>query len=155
MCFVCLVHFVLWADCFSDFEKENRFFTKNIFPSNTEGKKIAALIYDYRFREISVYDNFVDYYIVWRKGIATTRCIDEKSFPVRRKASKESLPPYIKWVGKHNNYDGRYADMDYILVRGELPKEAKGYMVNFKTVKKEGEWVLYERKEHVSESDTG
>jgi hypothetical protein len=155
MCFVCLVHFVLWADCFSDFEKENRFFTKNIFPSNTEGKKMAALIYDYRFREISVYDNFVDYYIVWRKGIATTRCIDEKSFPVRRKASKESLPPYIKWVGKHNNYDGRYADMDYILVRGELPKEAKGYMVNFKTVKKEGKWVLYERKEHVSESDTG
>lgn len=146
ICFACLVHFVLWADCFSDFEKENSSFTKKFFSSIAEGKKMAGLIYDYRFRKTSVYDNFPDYYIAWQQGIATTRFIDDRSFPVRRKASREVLPPYIGWVGKYDNYDGRYQNMDYILVRGELSNEAKGYMGNFRIVKREGKWALYTKK---------
>lgn len=145
ICLVCLVHFVLWAHYFSHFQKENRLFTKDFFPSSLEGKKMAALIYDYRFRGRSVYNNFVDYYIVWKQGIATTRFVDARSFPVRRKVSKDVLPPYIEWVGKYSDYDGRYEHMDHILVRGQVPKEAKAYMVNFKMMKKEGKWTLYKK----------
>ena len=52
---------------------------------------MAGLIYDCEFRKRHIYENFTDYYIVWKQGIATTRVIDDRSFPVMRKASKETV----------------------------------------------------------------
>ncbi|MEI6125630.1 MAG: hypothetical protein WCQ99_03665 [Pseudomonadota bacterium] len=141
----CFVHFFVWADCFHDFNKENNGFDKTFFSENQTCATMAALMYDYRFRNISVYDNFLDYYIVWNQGIAATRSIDERSFPVKRKVPRDLLPPYLEWVGKYNNYDGRYNNTDCILVRGDIPLSQKIYLKAFTLLKSAGKWALYKK----------
>ena len=144
ICIMCLIHFLLWADYFRNFDNENLLFNREFFSSIANNKRLAGLMFDYRFRGRSVYDNFPDYYITWKQGIATTRTIDERSFPVQRKVNREVLPSYIEWVGKDNTYDGRYRLMDYILVRGGLSPEARTQMQGFKESRQAGSWALYE-----------
>lgn len=147
LCLVCLIHFILWADYYRDFEQENRSFAEDFFPSSENGKKMGGLIYDCEFRKRHIYENFTDYYIAWKQGIATTRVIDDRSFPIMRKAEKDMLPRYLGWISKHHNeYIGNYAAMDYILVRGNLPDRVKQYFENFRLIKSSGKWFLYERK---------
>jgi hypothetical protein len=149
ICAVCLVHYVLWYGYFREFNKENETFTKNIFSFDSNDKKMAGLIYDYKFRGRPVYEHFLDYYIVWKNGIATTRFIDERSFPVGRKADMKALPKYLHNVGKNNNYDGRYEGMDYILVRGQIPLKDKKYFNNFQTIKSSGKWSVMKNENHL------
>ena len=147
VCLLCLIHCILWADYYRDFEQENRSFTEGFFPSSAYGKKMGGLIYDCEFRKRHIYENFTDYYIAWKQGIATTRVIDDRSFPVIRKAGSNLLPKYLGWISKHQHeYTGDYAALDYILVRGELPAKVKKYFENFRLVKSCGKWFLYERK---------
>lgn len=149
ICAVCLLHFVLWSGYLSDFEKENYLFTKHVFPDNSEGKKLAGLVYDFQFRGQPIYIHFPNYYIIWNQGIASTCIVDYRlGSLIRRKAGQESLPAYLgmEWVGMRNNYDGRYANMDYVLVRGQVPKAVVGYLQSFKLSKSEAEWLLFERE---------
>ena len=145
ICIMCLIHFLLWADYFRDFDNENRMFNREFFSSISNDKRLAGLMYDYRFRGRSVYENFADYFVVWKQGITNTRVIDDRSFPIQRKASKEILPPDIEWSGKHDSYDGSYSSMDYILVRGELSPKAQHYLEDFKVSRQAGMWILYEK----------
>lgn len=146
ICVLCFTHFLLWAEYFHDFDKQNEMFNKEFFFSVPNDRKLAGLMFDYRFRGRSVYDNFTDYFIVWKQGIATTRVIDERSFPVKRRVGTNVLPPYIEWAGKYDSYAGQYAEMDYILVRGELSHKAREQMQNFFIIKQTDMWVLYERR---------
>ena len=147
ICVVCFIHLLLWADCFKDFQNENRLFNESFFPAKAQNKKIGALVYDFRFRKMSVYDNFADYFVVWKNGITSSRIFDARSFPIRRKSGTNALPEFIEWVGKLNNYDGRYEEMDYILVRGSPPAEAKKYLKHFSIVKTADKWFLYKKTE--------
>ncbi len=147
ICVVVLLHFFLWAGYFKDFNRETRTFTNDLFPKEVTGKKLAGLIYDYTFRGRPVYIHFPDYYIVRKQGIAGTCLIDYRFGTIRRKAGKTLLPPQrrIEWIGKRKAYDGRFANMDYILVRGEVPQEHEKYMVNFILKRTSGRWSLYEK----------
>ena len=108
---------------------------------------MAGLIYDCEFRKRHIYENFADYYIVWRQGITNTRVIDDRSFPIIRKVDINLLPRYLGWISKHQSeYAGNYASMDYILVRGELSDKVIKYFENFRLFKSYGKWSLYERK---------
>jgi hypothetical protein len=146
ICIMCLMHFLLWAEYFRDFDEENRLFNKEFFSAISNDKRLAGLMYDYQFRGRSVYENFADYFVVWKQGITNTRVIDDRSFPIQRKVSKAILPPYIEWSGKYDSYDGSYSSMDYILVRGGISLKARKYMQNFTVTKQEDKWVLYEKK---------
>ena len=95
--------------------------------------RLSGLIYDNKFKGTPVYSHFMDYYVVWKHGIVSTRFIDAKSFAVRRKASRELLPPFFEWVDDGFEYDGRYANMDYILVRGKLDKKLLHIVDQFTT----------------------
>jgi hypothetical protein len=146
ICIMCLIHFLLWADYFRDFDKENQHFNREFFSSISNDKRLAGLIYDYRFRGRSVYENFADYFVVWKQGITNSRVIDDRSFPIQRRVSKEILPPDIEWSGKHDSYDGSYSSMDYILVRGELSPKAREYMQDFTIIRHDGPWLLYAKR---------
>jgi len=145
MCVMCLFHFLLWVDYFRDFDKENQIFNKEFFSAISNDKRLAGLMYNYRFRGRSVYENFADYYVVWQQGITNSRVMDERSFPIQRKVSKEILPPDIEWSGKYDSYDGSYSNMDCILVRGELSPKARNYLKNFKVIRQVGKWILFEK----------
>ena len=93
--------------------------------------------------------HFLDYFIVWRKGIATTRVVDAKSFPVRRRASLEKLPKYYEWVdwwlGSDEYRDDYFNEMDYLLVKGVVPERGKALLDGFKLDREQGEWRLYRK----------
>ena len=145
ICVMCLFHFLLWVNYFRDFDKENQIFNKEFFSAISNDKRLAGLMYNYRFRGRSVYENFADYYVVWQQGITNSRVMDERSFPIQRKVSKEILPPDIEWSGKYDSYDGSYSNMDCILVRGELSPKARNYLKNFKVIRQVGKWILFEK----------
>ncbi len=141
-CSACCIHFVLWSECFVKFNKENQGFDETFFSDIKPDAIMASFVYNYRFRDVSVYENFADYFTVWNKGIAVTRLYDERSFVIRRKASKDKLPVFIEWIGKRGTYDGRYANVDYMLVRGDC-KQSKESLGNFYLFRKNETWELY------------
>jgi hypothetical protein len=145
ICVMCFLHFLLWADYFREFNKENQIFNKEFFSAISNDKRLAGLMYDFRFRGRSVYENFADYFVVWQQGITNTRVIDDRSFPIQRKMTKKILPPAIDWSGKYDSYDGSYSSMEYILVRGGLSPKAQHYMQGFNVARQAGPWALYER----------
>jgi len=142
---ICILHFILWAHCFTEFNRENRHFTASFFPENSRNQTLAGLIYDYTFRGRPTYIHAPGYFITWKQGIATTRIVDYRYGTVRRKVGGSPFPAYLEWVGRLDNYDGRYNDMDYILVRGTPTDAAAPYVERLKSVVTGNEWSLYEK----------
>jgi hypothetical protein len=145
LCAIVLLHALLWFECFRAFDVENEGFGKTFFSACTSGDVVGGLIYDYRFRNVSMYDNFPDYYMAWTGGVSTTRLVDDRSFVIRRRVGTNVLPAYIGWIGKHGGqeYDGRYSALDYLLVRGEVPLKVQGMLHTFKLMNSSGPWRLY------------
>lgn len=147
LCLLCLLHYGAWSDYFRQFSREVRTFTAGILPDDARNKKLAGLIFDYRFRGRPIYIHFPDYYTVWKRGVACTFLIDcgLGSFgSTKRKAGKQVLPEYLRWIGKDNYYDGRYEKIGYLLVRGKMPDEIRGQLSGFNKVKQQGKWRLYQ-----------
>lgn len=145
-CAAALLYFALWFDYYSDFNKETASFTRAVFPEEPTDKRLAGLIYDYTFRGQPVYIHFPNYFIVWNHGIATTLIVDYRFGAIRRKVGWDLLPPYAAWFGKSGRYDGRYDNMDYLVVRGTVPWGVAGRLDKFRPIKREGVWTLYARK---------
>jgi hypothetical protein len=157
-----VIHFALWANYFFDFNRENAGFDAAFLRPAHGGEKLAGLIYDYRYRGRPVYIHFPSYYIVWEKGIATASITSYRFGPIRRRVSALRLPRYLEWIGKRGSYDGRYRDMDYLLVRGHppgmretaggpaapsheaVPTAAARFPAGFEVARTSGTWILYE-----------
>jgi hypothetical protein len=145
LCAIVVLHALLWIQCFRAFDAENECFDKTFFSACTTGDVVGGLIYEYRFRNVSMYDNYPDYYTAWTNGVSTTRLADDRSFVIRRRVGTDVLPEYIGWLGKGGSrqYDGRYASLDYLLVRGEVPAQAQERLKHFSLVNQRGPWRLY------------
>lgn len=146
-------HALAWVACFRDFDAENAGFNRDFFSGCSRDGVLAALIYDYRFRDVSMYDNFADYYMVWTGGVSTTRLVDDRSFAIRRRVGTDQLPEYMGWIGKaeRSRYDGRYGALDYILVRGEIPEQAGSVLRDFRLLNRAGAWRLYANRAQIPE----
>lgn len=139
-----LLHLVLWADYFADFNRENATFRPALFPEDARGT-LAGLVFDHTYRGWPSYIHFPCYYTVWRRGIATTKLVDYRFSNVRRKAGGERLPAYMEWAGSLDGYDGRYASADLLLVRGEPRGAAAPAVAGRELLREEGAWKLYGR----------
>jgi hypothetical protein len=151
LCAIVVLHALVWFQCFRAFDIENEGFDKTFFSACTTGDVVGGLIYDYRFRNVSVYDNCPDYYAAWTNGVSTTRLADDRSFVIRRRVGTDVLPEYIYWLGKGGSrqYDGRYANLDYLLVRGDIPAQAQEMLQHFTVVNQRGAWLLYANRERI------
>jgi hypothetical protein len=132
-----VLHFLLWANYFFAFNRENTGFDRAFLRPETGGKKLAGLVIDYKFRGRPTYIHFPSYYIVWEKEVATASLADFRFGAVRRGVNGVELPRYLEWAGKRGDYDGRYRDMDYLLVRGGAAPEG------FALERAVGKWALY------------
>jgi hypothetical protein len=139
-----LLHLVLWTDYFADFNSENAPFGPALFPEDARGT-LAGLVLDPAYRGRPAYIHFPSYYTVWRRGIATTKLVDYRFSNVRRKGGAERLPAYMEWVGSTGGYDGRYAGVDLLLVRGEPRGPAALEVAGRELHRSEGAWKLYGR----------
>ena len=144
---VCLLHLILWGEYFLSFNRENRYFTPEIFPVENKEEVMGGLIYDNRFRGRPVYIHFPNYHIVWNEGIATTCVVDFSFNLIRRKAGTAEWPPTIRleWVGRHGRYSGQFSDLKYILVKGDILKNHLKYFDGFVVDKSAGDWILYKK----------
>jgi hypothetical protein len=143
---VALVHLGLWASYFIDFQHENGASTRGAFPDNGTQETLAALIYDSRYRGELMYLSFADYHIVWNRGIAVTPLLDFSFDPIKEGSKGRSLPSTIARKRKRVHL-GRFADMDYLLVRGQVPEEVLSELSRFDLTKRRGPWSLYARKD--------
>jgi hypothetical protein len=151
LCVLVALHAVLWFHSFREFDRENSGFDKTFFSGCSAGNVVGGLIYDSRFRDVSMYENFPDYYMVWGRCASTTRLADARSFIIRRRVGTDVLPEYIIWLGKKKTgfYDGRYATLDYLLVRGEIPMEARRLLQHFALIRQRGAWLLYANSKRI------
>jgi hypothetical protein len=148
ICAVCILHLILWTDYFKDFNRENALFTRSFFPVDSSQETLGGLIYDFAFRGKPVYVNFPSYYITWTQGIATFRIVDIVDFapPIRKKDGPTAMPAFVEWANLLDSYNGSYASLDYILVRGEVAQNSPRYPRSFQLEKAGGKWSLYGRK---------
>ncbi len=132
-----VLHFLLWAGYFAAFNRENAGFDREFLRPDAGGRKLAGLVLDYKFRGRPTYIHFPSYYIVWEKEVATANLADFRFGSIRRRVSAIELPRYLEWVGKRGGYDGRYRDMDHLLVRGGAAPEG------FELERAAGKWAFY------------
>jgi hypothetical protein len=137
-----IIHLSLWADNFTGFNRENDSFGPDLFPAEGGGT-LAGLVLDHTYRGRPSYIHFPCYYTVWRLGIATTKLVDYRFSNIRRRRGGGDLPAYLEWVGSSGGYDGRYAGLDLLLVRGE-PLGATALAVKGRELLGDaGAWRLY------------
>jgi hypothetical protein len=127
------------AEYFVDFNKESAGFDKAFLRPAGNDMTLAGLVYDYAYRGRGIFIHFPSYYIVWEKGIATSRVAEFRFSAIRKTARGRAIPRYLEWVGKGIPYDGRYRDMDYLLIRGGSAP------AGFEIERTAGAWSLYGR----------
>jgi len=142
ICFTVLIHALCWQDYMQDFNTLNRSFSKKLFETCDSSKVLTGLVFDNHFRGRPIYKQCADYYIVWQKGIAATRLIDERSFCLRRRNEWEGISPYIDH-GDYKDID-RLDGISYILVRGEIPESSKKIFGRYFLKKPSGMWALFQ-----------
>jgi hypothetical protein len=143
ICVPVLVHLALWTGYFRDFNRENAVFTEKIFPSDVGGKRLVGLIYDNDYRGQFIYMHFPNYHIVWRRGIAATSLVGYRYGPIRCKVGDDVLPAPNEWIWRNDEFDERYARLEYILVRGEIPEHHAGNLTAHSLIKSEPPWSVY------------
>jgi hypothetical protein len=151
ICIVCVVHFTLWSDYFSDFNRQNASFTKSFFPDDSNRKILGGLIYDFKFRGRPIYAHFPSYYIIWTQGMGTFRIIDFVDFapPLRRREGPaRQIPTFNERPWMALSDEGSYTSVDYILVRGRDDMRFSRYLQLFELEREaDGKWFIYGRKE--------
>jgi hypothetical protein len=142
---VCLLHFGLYYDYFTAFDRENRGFSEEILPAVPPDKILAGLMADNLYRGHPMFFHFPNYFIIREEGIAAS-CITKYRFGViRRKVTEDVLPVYDELVRDTTHILNNYGKVDYLLVRGELPPTFDELMQRFKLVKSSGKWFLYKK----------
>jgi len=146
LCAVVLIHLLCWSNYFHDFDRDNKTFTGDIFPGS-KFSRLAGIITDYKFRGLPAYIHFPDYHIIWNRGIATPKFVDiTEVWRIGRKVDTAILPRYNEWIGRRNNGDLRYLDMDYLIVRSDIDKTHAEYNNSFSVVKTSGPWRLLQNR---------
>lgn len=143
----CLVHLGLWSQYMWAFNREAASFTPELFASLPQDKTVAGLIAQDRFRGWSVYRQFPNYFIIWKKGVATTRIVDYSFGYIRRKVDLDRFPHYSEWEDHNFHYDGRYSHFDYYLTHGVLPDYVTASWGKLPPLKARGPWSVFKAAE--------
>lgn len=142
---VVAIYSIFWIDYIVSFNVANEEFNSSYFKGIENDKRLSGLIYDFKFRGRSTYLHFQNYFIVWNKGIASTKIIDYRFGIVNRRVNKEVLPEHYDWDWAKSNYleSLPYKKVDLILVKGEYPTK-DNHLASFSIIDQEGSWELYE-----------
>ena len=97
---VCVLHYGLWNNYYTEFSEENKTFTPALFPEAEKDATLGAQIFEHDYRGRAVYVHFPNYYITWKQGIAVSSIINFGQTGVKRKVGQDFLPAYEKWQEK-------------------------------------------------------
>ena len=161
---VCVLTGALWADYFRDFRLETADFTPDILPPGGHRAVLAGMVFSIRFRGHPTVPHLPSYYIVWRQGISTMHFADARFGNVRRKVGFAELPRNMDYLSNYydlprselpavDHYDGRFRNVEYLLVRGLIPDEIRPQFVQFVPVRSQGTWTLFRNVERTRPED--
>jgi hypothetical protein len=141
-------HFALAARHFRGFDRAAADLTPALLPEVSAEAVLAGAIFAPYHGRHAVYLHAADYRIVWQRGLATTRFIDARSFPVQRRAGTEAaLPPFEEWMdhwASSADFDPhRYDAATHVLVRGEPAGRAGALLAGRDVVRAAGTWRIY------------
>ncbi len=140
---VCVIYIALWFEYIISFNVQNKSFRSEFFADMRNDQKLAGLIYENAYRRSKVYIHFPNYFIVWKRGVATTKIIDYRFGVVRRNEVKSGIPFYDEYVGDNYKHLVDYNDQDYLLVRGRAPVTKDVNLLSSTLLRETGEWRLY------------
>ena len=147
ICVLVSIHFLLWGYFLTDFNRQNRGFTRDFFPVAQPGKVLTGMIFDKIYRRFPVYIHFPDFYIVWRKGIAATAMQKYGYVIFDNNLARRPLPAYDEWLSASSNLIPEDFAADLLLVRGIPSAKFRRFVDrHFRLLRAAGQWLLYERK---------
>lgn len=157
---ISIIYFSIIVDYFSEYNKVNKNFTESLFKGVPKNKVLSGLMIRNKFRgKQYMFGFFPDYHIVWNKGIESLRLANGYPYyQLYRKVSENVLPDYHEHVGLQKTYYGRFNNVDFLLLRGELddfiyPVSKKLIRENFKLYRKRGIWQLFKSKKIINNKD--
>ncbi len=136
-----VTHAALWGQYHVAFDHDARGFDAAFLPPGGAGV-LAAFVTDADFRGRPVYTHFPSYHTVWKRGPAVSRIYDYRFGAVTRRPGAPPLPAYVDFI-EDLQYDGRYADVDWLLTHGDPPPTAAAEMNDFQVGRHAGAWSLY------------
>ena len=143
---LCCIYSFLWMEYIYSFNKENRSMNPGFYNGIDRQSVIGGLIYDNNFRGRPLYIHFPSYFIVWKKGIATSKIIDYRFGVVRRGIKGNEIPYYEEWPEEKDKIPTDYSGLDYLLVKGEASAKPDSNLFNFYLFRKEGSWQIFKNK---------
>jgi len=143
----CAVYGLLWFGYFRDFKADSSDMIPGIFPEPAKGRALAGLIYDNQFRGRPIYKHFANYYIVWEQGLLAPRTLDIRNtvYAVRPKPLLLRFPVGFEGLAEKDRYRGQLAELDYLLVRGDIPANQLRYFDGHSLARSNGKWRLYQK----------
>ena len=139
------LHAALYVDYFLDFQRANRQFRPDIFDGVSQEDRVAAVIYETDFRDQPLYLHFGDYFTIWRGGESASAMAHFRFGVVRHRADRPALPRAPLWI-EGAKYDGRYSDLDYLLVHGAVPSDQMQFYSDFELVQDRAPWLLFRHR---------
>jgi hypothetical protein len=141
----CLYAF-LWTEYIYSFNRENRSFNPSFFTGINRQSIMAGLIYDNKYRGRPVYIQFPSYFIVWKKGIATSKIIDYRFGVIRRGIKGNQIPYYEEWPEEIDRIPTDYSALGYLIVKGEASVKPDSNLLNYNLFRKAESWQIFKNK---------
>jgi hypothetical protein len=145
-----ILYHALWFEYIYSFNVVNKEFNAALFDRTQGNDRLGGLIYDNKYRGRMLYLHFPSYYIVRKKGLATSMIIDYRFGVVRRTEKGEQIPVYNEWIGEVYKPEPAYKEsLEYILVRGRSANADDPNLSSFYKVKQAGSWELFKNKNSI------
>ncbi len=140
---VLVVYSALWGEYLVNFNRINSGFNASFFPDGNKEDRISALVWENDYRDRKVYIHFQNYFVVWKKGVASSKIIDYRFGIVRRVAPESLVPFYHEYALEEYHEDFKYHDVEYLLSREPETPLTQKYFPAFEKVREQAGWTLY------------
>lgn len=140
---VLVVYSVLWIEYIVTFNRNNEGFNASFFPDGNKEARIAGMMWENEYRGRKVYIHFQNYFLVWKKGMASSKIIDYRFGIVRRVAPESVLPFYNEYVREKYTRQYHYHGLDYLLARESSEPLTMKHFPTFEKVREQAGFTLY------------
>lgn len=143
---IIIFHSILWFLYFQQFNDEVINFKKILFHKDyLKYKKLGYIVDEAGFRGHGVYNNFLNYHIIWNEGITPTeitnyrfRLVDLKTILTRKYVVNKNISS-----DELKRIFTEYESMDYVLVYGKWLETKVKLPPGWNKLLEDGNWVLY------------
>ncbi len=140
---VLVIYSTLWGEYLINFNRINDGFNASFFPDGDKEARISGVIWENDYRDRKVYIHFQNYFVVWKKGVASSKIIDYRFGIVRRVAPESVVPFYHEYAIPEYTDEYYYHYIEYLLAREPETPITTQYFPTFEKIREQDGWTLY------------